>query len=74
MQETDASDRIFGDVCSHNAAGEGDITNVAVREAYRGNKIATALLTALLKLGRKIWHDGIYAGNAKPEYGGAQAV
>ena len=49
--ETDASDRIFGGCMLTNAAGEGDITNVAVREAYRGNKIATALLTALLKLG-----------------------
>lgn len=36
-----------------NIAGEGDITNVAVREQYRGRKIASALMEALLKLGRE---------------------
>lgn len=49
--ETDTSDRILGGCMLTNAAGEGDITNVAVREAYRKNKIAAALLTALLQLG-----------------------
>ncbi|MDE7324147.1 MAG: ribosomal protein S18-alanine N-acetyltransferase [Lachnospiraceae bacterium] len=46
-----ASNRILGGCMLSNAAGEGDITNVAVREEYRNNKIATALLTALLKMG-----------------------
>mgnify|MGYP001032294597 CR=1 FL=1 len=49
--EAGSSDRILGGCMLTNAAGEGDITNVAVREAYRNNRIATALLTALFKIG-----------------------
>ncbi len=36
-----------------NIAGEGDISNVAVHEKYRNQKIATTLMEALLKLGRE---------------------
>ena len=49
--QTDTPDRILGGCMLTNAAGEGDITNVGVRDAYRNNKIASALLDALLKLG-----------------------
>lgn len=49
----DAKERILGGCMLTNIAGEGDITNVAVREQYRGRKIATALMEALLKLGRE---------------------
>ena len=56
VAETDAADikeRILGGCMLTNIAGEGDITNVAVREAYRGKKIAAALMEALLKFGRE---------------------
>ncbi|MEZ3444175.1 MAG: ribosomal protein S18-alanine N-acetyltransferase [Lachnospiraceae bacterium] len=45
------SDRILGGCMLTHIVGEGDISNVAVREAYRNNKIASALLSALLELG-----------------------
>lgn len=32
-------------------AGEGDVSNVAVYESYRGNHIATALMQELLRMG-----------------------
>lgn len=51
---TDAiPDRILGGCMLTHIAGEGDISNVAVRERYRNNQIASALLSALLKLGAK---------------------
>lgn len=56
VAETDAVegvDRILGGCMLTNIAGEGDITNVAVHEKYRNKKIATALMEALLKLGRE---------------------
>ena len=56
VAETDAADikeHILGGCMLTNIAGEGDITNVAVREAYRGKKIAAALMEALLKFGRE---------------------
>lgn len=34
----DAKERILGGCMLTNIAGEGDITNVAVREQYRGRK------------------------------------
>lgn len=34
-------------------AGEGDVSNVAVSESYRGNHIATALMQELLRMGEK---------------------
>lgn len=49
----DAKERILGGCMITNIAGEGDISNVAVHEKYRDKKIATALLEALLKLGRE---------------------
>lgn len=46
-------DRILGGCVLSNVAGEGDISNVAVHEKYRGMKIATNLMTELLTLGRE---------------------
>lgn len=46
-------DRILGGCMLSNAAGEGDISNVAVGERYRNNKIATRLLEELLILGKE---------------------
>lgn len=46
-----APDRILGGCMLTSISGEGDISNVAVREKYRNNGIATALLSALLGLG-----------------------
>lgn len=43
--------RILGGCMLTHIVGEGDISNVAVLEKYRNNKIASALLAALLKLG-----------------------
>ena len=34
-------------------AGEGDVSNVAVCESYRGNHIATALMQELLRMGEE---------------------
>ena len=50
---TDAKERILGGCMLTNVAGEGDISNVAVHEKYRNQKIATALMEALLKLGKE---------------------
>lgn len=49
----DTPDRILGGCMLTHIAGEGDISNVAVHEKYRNNKIASALLSELLKLGTK---------------------
>lgn len=49
----DAKERILGGCMLTNIAGEGDISNVAVHKKYRKQKIATALMEALLKLGRE---------------------
>lgn len=48
-----APDRILGGCMLSNAAGEGDISNVAVGEKYRKNNIATKLLEELLALGKE---------------------
>lgn len=45
------SDRILGGCMLTHIVGEGDISNVAVRETYRQNRIGTALLSELLRLG-----------------------
>lgn len=45
------SDRIFGGCMLSNVAGEGDISNVAVAEKYRNNKVASQLLEELIRLG-----------------------
>lgn len=47
----DTPDRILGGCMLTNIAGEGDISNVAVHEKYRNNKIAENLLTELMKFG-----------------------
>lgn len=47
----DTPDHILGGCMLTHIVGEGDISNVAVREKYRNNKIAAALLSALLKQG-----------------------
>lgn len=49
----DTPGRILGGCMLTHIAGEGDISNVAVHEKYRNNKIASALLSELLKLGTK---------------------
>ncbi|MDE6622024.1 MAG: ribosomal protein S18-alanine N-acetyltransferase [Lachnospiraceae bacterium] len=47
----DIPNRILGGCMLTHIVGEGDISNVAVYEKYRNNRIAGALLTELLKLG-----------------------
>lgn len=54
------SDRILGGCMLSNAAGEGDISNVAVREKYRKNKIATELMAQLVKLGTERYGIMVY--------------
>lgn len=46
-----APDRILGGCMLTNIAGEGDISNVAVHEKYRNNKIADNLLAELIRFG-----------------------
>ncbi len=58
VAQTDAQE-IIGGCMLTNIAGEGDITNVAVDERFRGQKIATALLEKLLEYGRTEY--GIHA-------------
>lgn len=48
---TDTPDRVLGGCMLTHIAGEGDISNVAVHERYRGNGIASSLLSSLLELG-----------------------
>lgn len=50
VAETDCQE-IIGGCMLTDIAGEGDITNVAVDERFRGQKIATALLQKLLAYG-----------------------
>ena len=50
VAETDDQE-IIGGCMLTDIAGEGDISNVAVDERYRGQKIATALLQKLLAYG-----------------------
>jgi ribosomal-protein-alanine N-acetyltransferase len=47
-----SSEKILGGIMLTNVAGEGDISNVAVLEEYRGNKIATALLSEIINFGK----------------------
>lgn len=54
------SDRILGGCMLSNVAGEGDISNVAVREKYRKNKIATELMAQLVKLGTERYGIMVY--------------
>lgn len=44
-------DKIIGGCMMSEIVGEGDISNVAVDEMYRGQGIADTLLKAMLKLG-----------------------
>ena len=46
--------QIIGGCGVRNIVGEGEITNVVIRKDYRGQKIATAMLAALMKEGTKI--------------------
>jgi ribosomal-protein-alanine N-acetyltransferase len=48
-KETD--ERILGGIMLTSISGEGDISNVAVLEQYRNNKIATSLLSQVLEFG-----------------------
>ena len=47
----EADNGILGGCMLTHIAGEGDISNVAVHEKYRGSGIASALLSALIQLG-----------------------
>lgn len=49
----DTPDRVLGGCMLTHISGEGDLSNVAVHERYRGNGIAAALLSALLVLGEE---------------------
>lgn len=55
VAETDEH-KIIGGCMLTDIAGEGDISNVAVDERFRGRKIATALLQKLLEYGREKYH------------------
>lgn len=46
-------ERVIGECMLTDIAGEGEITNVAVSEAYRGQGIAKELLGAVLKEGSR---------------------
>lgn len=52
VAETDEK-QIIGGCMLTEIAGEGDISNVAVYENFRGRKIATALLQKLLEYGKE---------------------
>lgn len=52
VAQTDEQD-IIGGCMLTDIAGEGDISNVAVDERFRGRKIATALLQKLLEYGKE---------------------
>lgn len=45
--------RIIGGCMLTAISGEGDVTNVAVREEYRGRHIASMLMERLISLGRE---------------------
>lgn len=47
-------DKIIGCAGVTNACGDGDINNVTVAEAYRGQGIGRLMLSALIKWGREI--------------------
>jgi ribosomal-protein-alanine N-acetyltransferase len=47
-----ADEKILGGIMLTNISGEGDISNVAVLEQYRGRKIATALLSEIINFGK----------------------
>lgn len=52
----DKMQTIIGGCMLTDIAGEGDISNVAVHEAYRGNHIATALMEELINIGEEKRH------------------
>lgn len=58
VAQTDEQE-IIGGCMLTDIAGEGDISNVAVDERFRGKKIATALLQKLLEYGKEKY--GIHA-------------
>lgn len=49
----ECDNEIIGGCMLTMIAGEGDVSNVAVREAYRGQHVATALMQELLRCGEK---------------------
>lgn len=55
VAETDDK-QIIGGCMLTEVAGEGDISNVAVDERFRGRHIATALLQGLLEYGKEEYH------------------
>lgn len=46
-------DEVIGGCMLTEITGEGDISNVAVKEQYRGKHIATKLLTELIRIGKE---------------------
>lgn len=56
----DVPDRILGGCMLTHVAGEGDISNVAVRERYRDNKIASELMARLIELGTHRYNITVY--------------
>jgi ribosomal-protein-alanine N-acetyltransferase len=46
------NEKILGGIMLTSISGEGDISNVAVLEQYRNNKIGTSLLPEVIKFGK----------------------
>jgi ribosomal-protein-alanine N-acetyltransferase len=49
---SNADEIILGGIMLTSISGEGDISNVAVLEQYRNNKIGTSLLSEVIKFGK----------------------
>lgn len=49
-----SEDQLIGCCSVMNLAGDGEINNVAVQEAYRGQGIASAMLLELIRQGEKM--------------------
>lgn len=62
---------VIGGAGLHNIVGDGEITNVAIMEAYRGHGYATLLLTELLRVGREM---GVTAFTLEVRAGNAPAI
>ena len=47
-------DEIIGGACLRNIAGDGEITNVAIKSEFRGNGYSERLIENLIAMGRQI--------------------
>lgn len=56
----DGEKQIVGGCMLTEVAGEGDISNVAVSQIYRGNHIATKLLKDIMEFGTNEWNIRAY--------------